>query len=156
LNELTAICAVAETEETTHRPQGSTTVLQHQTYNVETVTVKWVIMRGQICEPPGSQKLRLSSVLVLKIICYDKNIYATSWEQVTSQNCGGVSDKLVGMSFIRCSASAIRSSQVESVSVVDSSEGKTLAPNFVRVCADRDASEGKTTRFDCRVTGPIS
>ena len=57
------------------------------------------------------------------------------------------------MSFIRCSASAIRSSQVESVSVLDSSEGKTLAPNFVRVCADRDASEGKTTPFDCRVTG---
>ena len=39
------------------------------------------------------------------------------------------------------------------MSVVDSSEGKTLAPNFVRVCADRDASEGKMTRFDCRVTG---
>jgi len=74
LNELTAICAVAETEEATHRPHGFTTVLQHQTYNVETVTVKWVIMRGQICEPPGSQKLRLSSALVPKIICYDKNI----------------------------------------------------------------------------------
>lgn len=28
-----------------------------------------------------------------------------------------------------------------------------LAPNFVRVCADRDAQEGKMTRFDCRVTG---
>lgn len=39
------------------------------------------------------------------------------------------------------------------MSVVDSAEGKTLAPNFVRVCADRDASEGKMTRFDCRVTG---
>ena len=57
------------------------------------------------------------------------------------------------MSFICCSASAVKSSQVESVSVLDSSEGKTLAPNFVRVCADRDASEGKTTPFDCRVTG---
>uniref|UniRef100_A0A1B6CYN2 Ig-like domain-containing protein n=1 Tax=Clastoptera arizonana TaxID=38151 RepID=A0A1B6CYN2_9HEMI len=30
---------------------------------------------------------------------------------------------------------------------------KMLAPNFVRVCADRDATEGKMTRFDCRVTG---
>ena len=49
--------------------------------------------------------------------------------------------------------STVKSSQVESVSTVDSSEGKTLAPNFVRVCADRDASEGKMTRFDCRVTG---
>lgn len=30
---------------------------------------------------------------------------------------------------------------------------KTLAPNFVRVCGDRDVTEGKMTRFDCRVTG---
>lgn len=41
--------------------------------------------------------------------------------------------------------------QTESTEVIDSS--KMLAPNFVRVCADRDASEGKMTRFDCRVTG---
>ncbi|PSN37209.1 Titin, partial [Blattella germanica] len=47
-----------------------------------------------------------------------------------------------------------RTTQVESTTVVDSAaDGKTLAPNFVRVCADRDASEGKMTRFDCRVTG---
>lgn len=31
--------------------------------------------------------------------------------------------------------------------------GKALAPNFVRVCNDRDVTEGKMTRFDCRVTG---
>lgn len=31
--------------------------------------------------------------------------------------------------------------------------GKTLAPNFVKVCGDRDVTEGKMTRFDCRVTG---
>ncbi|XP_033606475.1 titin isoform X1 [Cryptotermes secundus] len=49
--------------------------------------------------------------------------------------------------------STLKSSQVESTTVVDSSDGKTLAPNFVRVCADREASEGKMTRFDCRVTG---
>lgn len=30
---------------------------------------------------------------------------------------------------------------------------KTIAPNFVRVCGDRDVTEGKMTRFDCRVTG---
>lgn len=28
-----------------------------------------------------------------------------------------------------------------------------LAPNFVRVCGDRDVTEGKLTRFDVRVTG---
>lgn len=50
-------------------------------------------------------------------------------------------------------ASTLKSTQVESTTVVDSSDGKTLAPNFVRVCADREASEGKMTRFDCRVTG---
>lgn len=32
-------------------------------------------------------------------------------------------------------------------------EGKTLAPNFVRVCDDRDVTEGKMTRFEVRVTG---
>jgi len=32
-------------------------------------------------------------------------------------------------------------------------EGKMLAPNFVRVCGDRDVTEGKLTRFDVRVTG---
>ncbi|XP_031333998.1 titin-like [Photinus pyralis] len=34
-----------------------------------------------------------------------------------------------------------------------SETAKTLAPNFVRVCGDRDITEGKMTRFDCRVTG---
>lgn len=34
-----------------------------------------------------------------------------------------------------------------------SDSGKQLAPNFVRVCGDRDVTEGKMTRFDCRVTG---
>lgn len=28
-----------------------------------------------------------------------------------------------------------------------------IAPNFARTCSDRDVSEGKMTRFDCRVTG---
>lgn len=59
----------------------------------------------------------------------------------------------IDISFTCFSVSTVKSSQVESMSVVDASEGKTLAPNFVRVCADRDASEGKMTRFDCRVTG---
>lgn len=31
--------------------------------------------------------------------------------------------------------------------------GKALAPNFVRTCTDREVTEGKMTRFDCRVTG---
>lgn len=30
---------------------------------------------------------------------------------------------------------------------------KALAPQFVRICQDRDVTEGKLTRFDCRVTG---
>lgn len=30
---------------------------------------------------------------------------------------------------------------------------KALAPQFVKVCQDRDITEGKMTRFDCRVTG---
>lgn len=49
-----------------------------------------------------------------------------------------------------------RSGQQETQQVVESSEtdaGKMLAPNFVRVCNDRDVTEGKMTRFDCRVTG---
>lgn len=38
--------------------------------------------------------------------------------------------------------------------IEESSESeKALAPNFVRVCGDRDITEGKMTRFDCRVTG---
>lgn len=37
--------------------------------------------------------------------------------------------------------------------VQESDAGKSLAPNFVRVCNDRDVTEGKMTRFDCRVTG---
>lgn len=37
--------------------------------------------------------------------------------------------------------------------VAEGDAGKTLAPNFVRVCGDRDVTEGKMTRFDCRVTG---
>lgn len=40
--------------------------------------------------------------------------------------------------------------KLESVEVV---EGKMLAPNFVRVCSDRDVTEGKMTRFDVRVSG---
>lgn len=28
-----------------------------------------------------------------------------------------------------------------------------IAPNFARTCGDRDVTEGKMTRFDCRVTG---
>ncbi|KAE8746083.1 hypothetical protein FOCC_FOCC007207 [Frankliniella occidentalis] len=51
----------------------------------------------------------------------------------------------------------IRSTQQqETQQVVESSEvdaSKMLAPNFVRVCNDRDVTEGKMTRFDCRVTG---
>lgn len=41
----------------------------------------------------------------------------------------------------------------ETVEVEASPEGKSLAPQFVRVCGDRDVTEGKMTRFDCRVTG---
>ncbi|XP_050422457.1 titin isoform X5 [Adelges cooleyi] len=40
--------------------------------------------------------------------------------------------------------------KLESVEAV---EGKMLAPNFVRVCGDRDVTEGKMTRFEVRVTG---
>lgn len=44
-----------------------------------------------------------------------------------------------------------RMTQVETTEAVDTT--KMLAPNFVRVCTDRDVTEGKMTRFDCRVTG---
>lgn len=37
--------------------------------------------------------------------------------------------------------------------IEETDANKTLAPNFVRVCGDRDVTEGKMTRFDCRVTG---
>lgn len=46
--------------------------------------------------------------------------------------------------------SSFKSQQIE---VEQTDTGKTLAPNFVRVCGDRDVTEGKMTRFDCRVTG---
>uniref|UniRef100_A0A146M532 Titin n=2 Tax=Lygus hesperus TaxID=30085 RepID=A0A146M532_LYGHE len=35
----------------------------------------------------------------------------------------------------------------------ESVEGKMIAPNFARTCSDREVSESKMTRFDCRVTG---
>lgn len=47
--------------------------------------------------------------------------------------------------------SQMKQTFVEQVSETES--GKSLAPNFVRVCNDRDVTEGKMTRFDCRVTG---
>ncbi len=37
--------------------------------------------------------------------------------------------------------------------ITESTEGKMLPPNFVKVCSDRDVGEGKMTRFECRVTG---
>lgn len=45
--------------------------------------------------------------------------------------------------------------QSQQISQTESVEdaGKSLAPNFLRVCTDREATEGKMTRFDCRVTG---
>jgi len=48
-----------------------------------------------------------------------------------------------------------RSMQSQQISQQESAEesGKSLAPNFLRVCTDREATEGKMTRFDCRVTG---
>lgn len=47
--------------------------------------------------------------------------------------------------------STFKSSQETEIEETDAN--KTLAPNFVRVCGDRDVTEGKMTRFDCRVTG---
>lgn len=42
--------------------------------------------------------------------------------------------------------------QTETEERIEISE-KALAPQFVKVCQDRDVTEGKMTRFDCRVTG---
>lgn len=47
--------------------------------------------------------------------------------------------------------STFKAHHEEEVETTDAS--KTIAPNFVRVCGDRDVTEGKMTRFDCRVTG---
>lgn len=48
-------------------------------------------------------------------------------------------------------------SQTESLVSVETTEtpdaSKALPPNFVRTYADREVTEGKMTRFDCRVTG---
>ncbi|GLH07319.1 LOW QUALITY PROTEIN: Titin [Gryllus bimaculatus] len=44
-------------------------------------------------------------------------------------------------------------STVVETTTVETDGGKSLAPNFVRVCTDREVTEGKMTRFDCRVTG---
>jgi len=41
----------------------------------------------------------------------------------------------------------------QQVPETEAEAGKSIAPTFVRVCNDRDAQEGKMTRFDCRVTG---
>ncbi|XP_033210459.1 titin [Belonocnema kinseyi] len=46
-----------------------------------------------------------------------------------------------------------QTSQTETVTQESADSGKVLAPNFIRTCADRDVTEGKMTRFDCRVTG---
>ena len=46
-----------------------------------------------------------------------------------------------------------QTSQTETVTQESGDSGKVLAPNFIRTCADRDVTEGKMTRFDCRVTG---
>lgn len=46
--------------------------------------------------------------------------------------------------------SSFKAQQTE---VESTDTAKTLAPSFVRVCGDRDVTEGKMTRFDCRVTG---
>lgn len=43
--------------------------------------------------------------------------------------------------------------QQPQVEAAEPEAGKALPPQFVRVCNDRDAQEGKMTRFDCRVTG---
>ncbi|XP_054275488.1 titin isoform X3 [Macrosteles quadrilineatus] len=56
-----------------------------------------------------------------------------------------------GQDFTEQRETTQKMSQYESTEAVDSS--KMLAPNFVRVCNDRDVTEGKMTRFDCRVTG---
>lgn len=40
--------------------------------------------------------------------------------------------------------------QIETESKINE---KGLAPQFVKVCQDREVTEGKMTRFDCRVTG---
>ncbi|CAG5081160.1 Similar to sls: Titin (Drosophila melanogaster) [Cotesia congregata] len=42
---------------------------------------------------------------------------------------------------------------VETIETTTPEANKALPPNFVRTCADRDVTEGKMTRFDCRVTG---
>lgn len=47
----------------------------------------------------------------------------------------------------------LKQTQMETATSVESDSSKSLPPNFVRVCSDRDAQEGKMTRFDCRVTG---
>ncbi|EEB18956.1 conserved hypothetical protein [Pediculus humanus corporis] len=47
----------------------------------------------------------------------------------------------------------LKQTQMESAASYESDSSKSLAPNFIRTCSDRDAQEGKMTRFDCRVTG---
>lgn len=51
----------------------------------------------------------------------------------------------------------LRTVQTDTSSVGATTEGpdagKSLPPNFVRTCTDREVTEGKMTRFDCRVTG---
>lgn len=48
--------------------------------------------------------------------------------------------------------STMRQQVVQETNTTEES-GKSLPPNFVRVCGDREVTEGKMTRFDCRVTG---
>ena len=45
----------------------------------------------------------------------------------------------------------IKPQQVETTGESDS--GKVLPPNFVRTCTDRDATEGKMTRYVCSIVG---
>lgn len=37
--------------------------------------------------------------------------------------------------------------------IAENEAGKALAPNFIKIFQDRETTEGKMTRFDCRLTG---
>lgn len=64
-----------------------------------------------------------------------------------------VSSAYLAIEPVNTQEGLIHESQFKSQQIEEEDDGKTLAPNFVRVSGDRDVTEGKMTRFDCRVTG---
>ncbi|KAL1117095.1 hypothetical protein AAG570_004423, partial [Ranatra chinensis] len=101
-------------------------------------------------------------------ITYTNQQAALKVSQVTSQDSGHYTllaenpqGCVVASAYLAVEPSAAHEQVIERETVqrtmqrteTESVEGKMISANFARTCADRDVTEGKMTRFDCRVIG---